>query len=276
MKLIKLHIIYTTKVSLILGILLWGAFQINIRTPKPLFTVSMQDIAINIDKNILLIFNLGLKRMISSMMWVQTMLDSDIEHYKKRDLNSWIYLRFDTITSMDPDFFWAYYIGAQYLSVIKDDVIGAKHLYEKGLKRFPDNFWLNYHAAFNYYWELRDCKRAYELYSKIQYHPIALKKAIYLPALTARMKFCQGNRKTTFKLIHTAWLQAPPKTRLKKRLHEYLYSIRAEEDLNCLNNQKQTGCHTTDLNNNPYILDKNGKWTAMQKWNPFKIKFREK
>ena len=64
--------------------------------------------------------------MISSLLWTHTLLFSDYEHYKNDDLDSWMYLRFNTITDLDPRMYEAYNYGGQYLSIVKDDVFGAK------------------------------------------------------------------------------------------------------------------------------------------------------
>ncbi|MBT6326719.1 MAG: hypothetical protein HOJ35_12170 [Bdellovibrionales bacterium] len=99
----------------------------------PKINISKQDSATNINQTFINLFNAGEKQLISSLLWVQTILDSDLEHYQKNDSNNWMFLRFNTIISLDPRFYEAYLYGGQYLSVIKDDDLGAKIIYEKGL-----------------------------------------------------------------------------------------------------------------------------------------------
>ena len=66
----------------------------NHKNPKPKIILEKQDTAINLNKNILLFLNFGNRRIIADLLWIQTLLESDNEHYKQKDLNSWMYLRF--------------------------------------------------------------------------------------------------------------------------------------------------------------------------------------
>ena len=61
---------------------------------KPNLVIDRQSTALNINEFAYKYFSVGQKRMLSSLMWVKTMIDSDIEHYKGDLLNSWMYLRF--------------------------------------------------------------------------------------------------------------------------------------------------------------------------------------
>ena len=214
--------------------------------------------------------------MISSILWVQTMMESDIEQYKRKDANSWLHLRFQTITNLDANFLEAYLYGGQYLSIIKDDTIGAKEIYEKGLQKFPNNFDLNLNAGFNYFFELGDCKNAYEKYKTILNNPIVKKKYPLLPSLIARIKGCSsGNIYSAKELLEIAYNQAPANSNLKKTIANSLYSINAELDLRCLNSNA-TNCTTRDFGGNPYIKNMAGEYVAQKSWRPYKINLGRK
>ena len=247
------------------------AFFLRAHLQLPQINISKQQTAINIDKSLLKIAHLGNQRLFASILWVQTLLESDIEHYKKKDLNSWMFLRFDALTDLDPYFYHAYRYGGQYLSVIKDDALGAQKIYDKGLILFPDDFWLNFYAAFNYYFELNRPQKAIELYSKIAFSPMTQEYAPYLPSLLAKLKASLGDLPSAFQLLYTAYQQAPDDSVLKKRFHHSLYAIRAELDLQCLNN-KQQHCPTHDFNGNPYIKNERNVFEAQENWTPFEIK----
>ena len=49
------------------------------------------------------------------------------------------------------------------MSVIMGDKMGAKKIYDKGVKRFPNHWNLLFHAGYHYLWELEDEKRGTEL-----------------------------------------------------------------------------------------------------------------
>ena len=97
---------------------------------------------------------LGHGRMVSSLAWIATMIQADMDHLPEGGGRSWMYHRFALIARLDPWFRHLYGDGGLYLSVVKDDVRGAKDLIELGLSRFPDDFWLNYLGAFNDLFEL--------------------------------------------------------------------------------------------------------------------------
>jgi len=253
-------------------VLLASANFFNSSVNKPILNISKEDSALNFKSTFLKNFNFGLKRFISSYIWVQTIIESDIEQYKKADGNSWIYHRIISITTLDPDFEWAYLWGGQYLSVIKDDIHGAKDIYEKGIRIFPNNFWLNFYAGFHYYWELGDCQSAYTIFNRILSLPSALQNVFYLPSLVARAKACTGDLETAYLIINDTYKNAQENSALKEKLHQNAYALKAEIDLKCLN-QKRSDCATNDFNNQPYIYQK-GFYQAAQKWKPYRLKNR--
>jgi tetratricopeptide (TPR) repeat protein len=160
----------TKKILLPSSLILFAiAGYIHSRISMPQIQISKQDSAIIFNKSVLYL-NLDLKRMISSIMWISTLIESDNKHYKKRDLNSWMYHRFNRILELDPQFLEGYQYGAQYLSIIKDDLVGASDLYERGLKIYPDDYFLNYQAAIHYFNELNDNQKAIPLLERVQDH----------------------------------------------------------------------------------------------------------
>ncbi|MGZ3810010.1 MAG: hypothetical protein ACXVCE_18140, partial [Bacteriovorax sp.] len=90
---------------LLSGLFLVAAYFVNINNEKPLMFISKQDQSINVNTSLITYVNLGLKRLISSSLWISTIIESDIEHYKKKDLNSWMFLRFNSIAELEPDFY---------------------------------------------------------------------------------------------------------------------------------------------------------------------------
>ena len=54
-----------------------------------------------------------------------------------------------------------------------------------------------------------------------------------------------------------------------KKYYSHIYAIKAELDLNCLNNMN-VNCNTIDLDGNKYLY-KSNKYLAPKKWKPFKL-----
>ncbi len=240
-------------------------------TQKPEFNVSEQEKIVNFDINFTKFASVGQYRLLSSLLWVETLLFSDIEKYKEKDLRSWIYLRLKTITQLDPLFYDAYIWGGMYLAIIKDDLKGAADIYEDGLRYFPKDLYLNFNAAFNYYHQLHNYPRAIELFEQIKDHP---KAPPFLNSLIAKLKANTGNIQDAFLIVKTAYETAPKESLLKKKLFKDLYSIKAEIDLKCLNAQKN-GCSTRDLEGQFYLYQ-NGKYKALNNWKPYRYMASQK
>ena len=256
-----------TITPLSLALIFYGfAIYLNLDLVKPKIEISKQDSALNFNTTFLKTFSIGNKRFFSDILWIQTLLESDEEHYKNKDLNSWMYVRFNNIAQLDPLFYQNYHWGGVYLSIIKDDRLGAADIFEKGLKIFPDDYALNYNAGFNYYAQLGNYKRAHELFYKIQY---SSKAPSFLPTLTAKIKF-----QTDFDYDAALEILADQysKTKddyIKSKIKDNIYSLKATRDLNCLNSQKEN-CENKDLDGNFYIK-KNGKYEALKDFVPYKI-----
>ena len=240
-------------------------------TWPPPIQIDRQQSAATLDANFLGFFDLGLKRIYTDILWIKTLLESDLEHYKGNDHNSWMFHRFHTISLLDPKFIQNYWYGGQYLSVIKDDDIGAKLLFERGLKSYPNDLRLRYYAGSHYLIELHDEKNALLHYEKILHHPDV---PYYIKSLVPRLKAELGYLDESLRLMRQLYQQAPADSPLKAAYHQRLYAIKAEVDLACLNSQQQ-GCHTTDLLGHPYIKENNIYRTQLD-WKKLRLYRRKK
>lgn len=245
-----------------------GAFLVSRSSEKPSLFITKQQSSFNIDNKFFSLFNLGQKRLYSSLLWIATILESDHDHYKGRDLNSWMYLRFLSISNLEPKFLKTYTFGGPYLSIIKDDLEGASVIYDKGLVLYPDEFDLLNSAAFHYQFEKIDHKKSYELYKKLNTFSNISPNLV---SQYARLESEQGNLSTAFALLTNLYEQQHDKdTFLAKKIRNFLYAIKTETDLKCLNGN-QKNCLTKDLNGEPYIK-KDGVYSAATPWEPYKTK----
>lgn len=258
------------KKKIFLPLILFSIITLNhLILERPRIQVSKQSSSLNFNQKYLKIFNLGFSNMVSSWLWVQTLLESDIEPYKKDDLNSWMFLRFSTITTIDPKFYEAYLFGGKYLSIIKDDVFGAEVIFKNGLKQFPDDFWLNINAAHNYFFEMGLPEMAYPLYKKVQFLPIAKKTFPILPSIVAKLEKLQGDPQVAFSLLLVA-LENQESEYFREYYEKSLYSLKAEIDLNCLNSGKQD-CNRNDYFGNPYFKNNKGEFQSKISWKKFEL-----
>jgi len=222
----------------------------------PTIVISKQDSTFNLKNNYWNYINYGQKRLLSCLYWIATILESDHEHYKQKDLNSWMFLRFKTISELEPMFYQNYKFSGVYLSIVKDDLEGASYMYDKGLSFYPNDYSLLTNASFHYRFEVKDQKKAYPLLVKLSKgHKIP----VYLAGSLAKIQ-ADINPKDAFNVLVEVQKQFDKKSSIYKKLDEYKYALKAKFDLQCLNS-KQRDCDKFDLENKPYKF-KNGKFEA--------------
>ncbi len=242
------------------------AIVVNINLKQPKIVISKQASSLNLNTKSLLFFSAGNKRLLADLLWIQTLLEADESHYKEKDLNSWMFLRFWNISNLDPKFYQNYLWGGIYLSIIKDDRLGAAEIFEKGIKYYPQDFGLNYNAGFNYYAQLANYKRAYELFEKVQYSNQA---PPFLPTLTAKIKYQYDfDYEGTIAILMDQYNKSQDEY-LKEKIKKNIYSLKADRDLKCLN-EKKNECEKIDLDGNPYLI-KDGKYVSPKPYAPYQI-----
>lgn len=255
----------TSKKLLIILIILLLANQLRNKTDRPYLIISKQDSVSNFKLPMFQYFNLGNKRMLSSLLWISTILQSDEEHYKKKDQNSWMFVRFNTIADIDPFYRYNYIFGGIYLSIIKDDLPGASIIYDKGLNFFPDDIQLLKDAGFHYYYEAKDLNKSYIIFKKLtELNP----KNNSLSIAFAKILSAQGKKEDALSLLIDRYNSLDDKNSLVAlKTFEKIYSIKAELDLDCLNSHL-INCENLDFEGKPY-LERNGFYYAQKEWKPF-------
>ncbi len=253
------------------AILFVTAGTLNNVSPKPKIVLTKQSTALNINQNVLLFFSIGNKRLISDLLWVQTLLESDEVHYNKKDLNSWMYLRFMSISALDPEFYENYLYGGLYLSIVKDDVIGANEIFEKGLLHYPEDYKLNYYTGFNYYFEQGNFEEGLRYLEKVQNHPDA---APFLRLIVAKLKYqTTGTLEVALEFLKHEYEHGTEPNIKKKLLYDIL-TVQTEIDLKCLNSGNKN-CNKKNLRDMDYIFD--GKeWKSPLQLNPYKVHLRKR
>lgn len=258
------------------SVLLWVSISaflvagvINQQSPMPRLQLSKQQTAVNINKSVLLFLSAGNSRLLTDLLWVQTLLESDLEHYAGKDLNSWMYLRFSTIAALDPLFYENYAWGGQYLSIVKDDLLGAVNLLKLGLRHYPDDYRLNYQLGFTYYFELGDSEQGLKYMEKVAGHPRAPK---YFQSIVLKLRHeSGGDINATLALIYDLMTSTNDKY-LRERLQKDFYALKAQRDLTCLNSGK-SGCETLDAQGVPYRMIY-GRYHSQTPFVPYNLKRR--
>lgn len=255
------------------AIFLFTSFYIGRYTEKPFIFVPKQENSLNINNKFLTHFHMGLKRLISSSLWVATIIESDTENYKNDDLNSWMFIRFNTISILEPLFYENYAFAGPYLSIIKNDLQGASVLYDNGLAHYPDDFTLLRDSGFHYYFEVGDFVKAFASYSKLRYNP---KASPLLLSILARLEMGRGNNEDAFNLLANQYEKIEDKNSfIAKKIFQNMYAIKAEQDINCLNSKESIAkqCNLKDYNGLLYIKE-GQSYKAPVNWTPFRAKKR--
>lgn len=245
------------------------ALYFHQHSSRPEIIVDKQNSAINVDSFFLKFFATGNKRLIADLLWIQTLIESDLEHYRGNPLNNWMFIRFKNISELDPLFYENYLYGGQYLSVIKNDPEAASFIMAKGLEHYPDDYSLNFNQGFNYYIELGDNEKGLAHFEKIKDSPHA---PPFLTSLLIKLQHeVKGDPTLTLQLLYENY-QKTRDPKLKGKLASDIYSLKAMVDLECLN-ENRTKCDYKDAEGNSYIYS-NGKYSAPKSFVPYKI-FRQ-
>jgi tetratricopeptide (TPR) repeat protein len=229
---------------------------------KPLVEFDPDKSALNFQPQLIKLASFGNGRLVSSLLWSHTLLFSDLTHYDDDKSFSWLYYRFNNISEIEPYFYENYHWGGMYLSVIKDDDLGAEVLLLKGLNKFPNDKNLSFYLGMQYMFELKNYKKALT-YFKLAYkigHPYK-----NIPNIIIKLE--RHNKviiEDSYLLPYEAYLTEKNEF-FKKRYFEIAYQTKAEFDLNCLENSK-SNCANTDLDGIPYFF-KNNKWQAIKQFN---------
>ena len=253
-------------IVLLMAVTTWGLVSI----PRQKMTAVNQEKIINFHPRFLSILSLGHDRFLSAIYWIMAMIQSDIDRSQKEGELSWMYYRFLQIAHLDPFFYENYSEGGLYLSVIKDDVLGAKILFEKGLQFYRNDFQLNYYGAFNDFFELDDKNSALKKYRRLLTLPESIKFP-YLYTLTAKIQSKSSGIKEAEKTLEMI-LRTVRHKRVREKILEALYSIKARRDLACLNRTKKETCSLRDYEGNIYIRDEKGLYKAQRPTKAFEVK----
>ena len=75
----------------------------------------------------------------------------------------WSFKILQAVSHLAPQFALPYTIGASTLSVITEDHLGAKEIFDRGHKLHPENWRISFYASYHYLYELYNVKKAAEL-----------------------------------------------------------------------------------------------------------------
>lgn len=119
-------------------------------------------------------FSLGFSDLYADILWMRLIQDIDFCSSKKglpiydgktkyQCEKGWSYRMTRAIIELAPRFLRPYEISGSIMSIIVGDKQGAKIIYDKAIKNFPNHWKIHFSAGYHYLMELNEEERAAEL-----------------------------------------------------------------------------------------------------------------
>ena len=115
--------------------------------------------------NVIQHFSLGYRDFLADLMWLRFIQDADFCSFekgkpvyrgdKKHCELGWSYRMVEAISELAPRFRTLYKLSSVLLSVFIGDKLGAEKILLKGLKHFPNDWKINFYAAYHYVVEVK-------------------------------------------------------------------------------------------------------------------------
>lgn len=157
---------------------------------------------------------------------------------KKRnsaDEYEWIYHTLDVITTLDPQYDYAYYVGGVILSSLADRVDLSNRLLDKGFKANPSVWNIPFLLGYNHYFILGDAAKAADYVAAAARLPDG---PAYLPGLATRMYAEANNPDTALQFIEALWQQTHDEG-MREVLAKRAKEIMIERDIRLLESVAQ-------------------------------------
>jgi hypothetical protein len=180
--------------------------------------------------------SLGFNGLVACIYWTRAVQYFGHRHYAGERTYNELGPLLEISTALDPDLFPAYQFGANFLAPAPPNGAGqperAIHLIEYGIQHHPENWQLYYNLGFIYYTELKDFKRAGEVFKKGSEVPTAHP---FLKILAANMAQ-HAEDFATARLLWSAAYQSSNEANIRQNALEHLRAIQVDEDVTNLQN----------------------------------------
>ena len=172
---------------------------------------------------------LGYQHVGADLLWLQ-LLQVIGKKKNTTDEYEWIYHVLDVITTLDPQYDYAYYVGGVILTNLANRTDLSNRLLEKGFASNPTIWNLPFLLGYNYYFILGDAA------SGAEYMAAAAKLPggpTYLPGLASRMYAEASSPDVALQLLRTLWLQTQDQD-MRQVLENRAKEIIIERDIQML------------------------------------------
>lgn len=175
--------------------------------------------------------SLGFDGLLACIYWTRTVQYFGHRHFFREHTYNELAPLLEITTALDPHMIPAYQFGASFLAPAPPNGAGqperAIQLMEYGIRNNPDNWHLYYDLGFVYYTELKDYRKAAEVFeagSKVKdAHP-------FMKVLAAQMAEHAEDFETA-RMLWTATYQSSNETNIRQNALEHLRSIQVDQDV---------------------------------------------
>jgi hypothetical protein len=175
--------------------------------------------------------SLGFDGLMACIYWTRTVQYFGHRHFDREHSYNELAPLLEITTTLDPQLFPAYQFGASFLAPPPPNGAGeparAIRLMEFGIAHDPDNWQLYYNLGFVYYTELKDYRKAAEIFSRGSQVPGAHP---FMKILAAQMAEHAGDLATA-RLLWSATFETSHETNIRQNALEHLRAISVDEDV---------------------------------------------
>jgi tetratricopeptide (TPR) repeat protein len=175
--------------------------------------------------------SLGFDGLMACIYWTRTVQYFGHRHYLRSSSYNELAPLLEITTTLDPHMIPAYQFGASFLAPRPPNGAGepmrAIQLMKYGIQHNPDNWHLYYDMGFVYYTELKDYKKAGEVFEQGSKVPNAHP---FLKILAAQMAEHAADYETA-RMLWVATYESSTETNIRQNALEHLRAIRVDEDV---------------------------------------------
>lgn len=172
---------------------------------------------------------LGYSQLGADLLWLRLL---QVWGKKKNTDNEyeWMYHALDVITTLDPRYAYAYYVGGVALTNSANRPDLSNRLLEKGHRENPGEWNLPFLLGYNHYFALGDAAKGAEYIGRAARTPGA---PDFLPGLATRMHAEAGNPDVALQFLEALWKENPDLV-VREKLETRAKEVMIERDLRTL------------------------------------------
>jgi len=175
--------------------------------------------------------SLGFNGLMACIYWTRTVQYFGHRHYNRERTYNELAPLLEIATTLDPHLTPAYEFGASFLAPNPPNGAGeperAVQLMQYGIDHNPDDWHLYYNLGFVYYTELKDYRKAAEIFDRGSHVPGAHP---FMKVLAAQMAEHAGDF-TTARLLWSATFETSHEVQIRQNAMEHLRALTVDEEV---------------------------------------------